>query len=86
MPFRAVWLLVTRLVIRRGLERGLDQAADSCSDQTGGGQGRGHASDEITSETLPIFQMIFENRGGGELGGVPLQRMLLIVYRCHRKP
>ena len=33
-----------------------------------------------------IFQVIFRNRGGGELGGFPLQHMLVIVYTCHTKP
>ena len=33
-----------------------------------------------------IFQVIFGNRDGGELGGFPLQYLLLIVYRCHTKP
>ena len=29
------------------------------------------------------FQVIFGNRDGGELGGFPLQHMLVIVYTCH---
>ena len=33
-----------------------------------------------------IFQVIFGNRDGGELGVFPLQHMLLIVYTCHTKP
>ena len=32
-----------------------------------------------------IFQVIFGNRDGGELGGFLLQRMFLIVYTCHTK-
>ena len=33
-----------------------------------------------------IFQVIFWNRDRGELGGFPLQGMLLMVYTCHTKP
>ena len=33
-----------------------------------------------------IFQVIFGNRDRGELGGLPLQGMFLIVYTCHTKP
>ena len=32
------------------------------------------------------FQVIFSNRDRGELGGVPLQGMLLIVHTCRTKP
>ena len=51
----------------------------------------GHPCTEMAHPTAHcphrrIFQVIFGNRDGGELGGFPLQRMFVIVYTCNAKP